>query len=69
MEKLKMKRDLIGSDFFEGRKGGSITDKQKVILEFIYNELNIPFTGNNSKQAYYFIGKYYNLARRHANTL
>lgn len=62
---LNLTRKLEGGTSFNGRKGGLITEKQCNIIDFIYQELKIPFRGTNSKQAYAFINTYYEKAKSH----
>lgn len=48
--------------FTYGRPSNRPTDKQRFlidVIEFAYNDRGIRFTGNTTKEAYDFIGRYY----------
>lgn len=65
-KKLVLTEDLDGSKTFNGKRGYAVTPKQHTIISFIHQELGIKFKGTNSKQAYKFIGEYYDRARKNA---
>lgn len=48
-----------GTKEFLSRKGNVITPKQLNLIKLIEKVFDIRFLGSNSKEAYYFIQKYY----------
>lgn len=70
MEILRLDRELEGGKYYEGNTNKNpVTPKQERIIRFIKQELSVNFTGSSSKQAYAFIQKYYNIARKKAGLL
>lgn len=56
---------LAGTEHYEwGKTNNPPTSLQKQHIDFIYTNLGIRFEGGNSRQAYEFIGKHYENAKR-----
>jgi hypothetical protein len=56
---------LAGTEHYEwGNTSNPPTSLQLTHIKFIYKHLGIRFEGNNSRQAYEFIGKHYEQAKK-----
>jgi hypothetical protein len=62
---MAVNADLYGDDHYSwGDLPNPPTEKQKNIIDFIYRRIGVRFQGSTSREAYRFINKHYNKAKR-----